>query len=38
LWANPVTGVVEAVSRNSEIANKLSRKICRHLSVPDIER
>ena len=38
LWINPITGVMEAVPRHSEIANKLARKICRHLSVPDIDR
>jgi hypothetical protein len=35
LWANPVTGAVEAVPRHTEIANTLARKICRTLSVPE---
>jgi hypothetical protein len=36
LWANPATGEVEAVPRHTEISNKLARKICRGLSVPDV--
>lgn len=36
LWRNPMTGVVEAVPRHSEISNLLARKICRGLSVPEI--
>ena len=36
LWGNPQTGWVEAVPRHSEIANKLARKICKSLSIPDI--
>ncbi|MCE7893434.1 MAG: addiction module toxin, HicA family [Deltaproteobacteria bacterium] len=36
LWCNPATGVVEAVPRHTEIANRLARKICRSLSVPEI--
>jgi len=35
LWCNPTTGAVEAVPRHSEIANRLARKICRNLSVPE---
>jgi len=35
LWTNPVTGAVEAVPGHTEISNKLARKICRRLSVPD---
>jgi len=35
LWTNPVTGAVEAVPRHTEISNKLAKKICRRLSVPD---
>jgi hypothetical protein len=38
LWINPNTGTVEAVPRHMEISNKLARKICRNLSVPDIGR
>jgi mRNA interferase HicA len=37
LWSNPQTGWIEAVPRHSEIPNKLARKICRNLSVPEIE-
>jgi hypothetical protein len=33
---NPSTGRVEAVPRHQEIANKLVRKICQALSVPEI--
>lgn len=36
LWTNPATGDIEAVPRHVEIANKLARKICRGLSVPEI--
>ena len=36
LWCNPATGVIEAVPRHTEIANKLASKICRNLSVPEI--
>lgn len=36
LWSNPSTGAVEAVPRHSEISNRLVRKICRNLSVPEI--
>jgi len=36
LWMNPATGEVEAVPRHVEIPNKLAKKICRGLSVPEI--
>ncbi len=36
LWCNPHTGRIEAVPRHVEIADKLARKICRGLSVPDV--
>jgi hypothetical protein len=36
LWCNPTTGVIEAIPRHAEIANKLGRKICRNLSIPEI--
>jgi len=36
LWCNPATGAVEAVTRHTEISNRLARKICRNLSVPEI--
>ncbi|MDI6771533.1 MAG: type II toxin-antitoxin system HicA family toxin [bacterium] len=36
LWCSPRTGQVEAVPRHTEIPNKLARKICRGLSVPEI--
>jgi mRNA interferase HicA len=35
LWMNPQTGEVEAVPRHVEISNKLAKKICRGLSVPE---
>lgn len=38
LWANPQTGATEAVPRHVEISDKLARKICRGLSVPEIGR
>ena len=37
LWCNPRTGQVEAVPRHTEIANRLAKKICRGLSVPEVE-
>lgn len=36
LWTNPGTGEVEAIPRHKEISDKLARKICRGLSVPDV--
>ncbi len=36
LWMNPETGEVEAVPRHVEIPDKLARKICRGLSVPEL--
>jgi hypothetical protein len=33
---NPATGEVQAVSRHTEIPNKLAKRICRGLSVPEI--
>jgi predicted RNA binding protein YcfA (HicA-like mRNA interferase family) len=36
LWRNPQTGEVEAVPRHVEIPNKLAKKICRGLSIPEI--
>ena len=35
LWSNPRTGHIEAVSRHTEIPDKLARKICRALSIPE---
>ncbi len=36
LWTNPNTGWIEAVPRHVEIPNRLVRKICRNLSLPEI--
>ena len=36
LWCNPQTGEVEAVPRHIEIPNKLAKKICRGLSIPEL--
>lgn len=36
LWCNPQTGHVEAVPRHNEIPNKLTRKICKALSIPEL--
>jgi hypothetical protein len=38
LWTNPATGAIEAIPRHNEIADRLARKICRGLSVPEIGR
>jgi hypothetical protein len=35
LWTNPRTGEMEAVPRHVEVPNRLARKICRGLSVPE---
>jgi len=34
LYQNPVNGVLEAVPRHVEIANKLAKKICKRLNIP----
>ena len=36
LWMNPSTGALETVPRHTEIADKLARKICKGLGIPDI--
>jgi mRNA interferase HicA len=36
LWTNPNTGAAETVPRHTEIPNRLARKICENLSVPQI--
>jgi len=36
LWANPQTGAIEAIPRHAEIANKLARKVCRGLGLPEV--
>ncbi|MDE2667633.1 MAG: type II toxin-antitoxin system HicA family toxin [Acidobacteriota bacterium] len=36
LWGNSNTGAVETVPRHTEIPNRLARKICRNLSVPEV--
>ena len=38
LWMNPQTGAIEAIPRHNEISNRLARKICKGLSVPDLGR
>lgn len=38
LWTNPRTGEIEAVLRHTEVADKLARRICRGLSIPEIGR
>jgi mRNA interferase HicA len=37
LWMNPRTGRIEAIPRHVEIPNLLVRKICRNLSIPEID-
>ncbi len=37
LWMNPQTGRIEAVPRHTEVSNNLARKICRNLSVPQMD-
>jgi mRNA interferase HicA len=36
LWTNPNTGAAETVPRHIEIPNRLARKICISLSIPQI--
>ena len=36
LWSNPTTGSVEAVPRHNEMSDRLVRKICQRLSLPEI--
>jgi len=36
LYVNPVSGGKDSVPRHSEIDNRLARKICSHLGVPQI--
>jgi len=36
LWYNPQTGHIETIPRHTEIPNKLSKKICRNLSIPEL--
>jgi len=36
LWCNPLTGWIEAVPRHTEVPNRLARKICKKLSIPEI--
>ena len=38
LWCNPRTGAIEAVPRHTEVSDRLCRKICRGLSLPEIGR
>ncbi len=38
LWSNPQTGQIEAVPRHVEIPDKLAKKLCKGLSVPEINR
>jgi hypothetical protein len=35
---NPSNGAVEAVPRHAEIPDKLARKICKGLGIPDIHK
>ncbi len=36
LWCNPKNGQVEAVPRHTELSDKLAKKICRGLSIPEV--
>jgi len=36
LYCNPETGHIEAVPRHIEIPDKLVKKICKSLSIPEI--
>ncbi|MFH1942322.1 MAG: type II toxin-antitoxin system HicA family toxin [bacterium] len=36
LWCNPQTGRIEAIPRHTEISNRLAKKICSSLSIPEV--
>ncbi len=36
LWINPQTGQVETIPRHTEIPNRLAKKICKGLDLPEI--
>ncbi|OHB49167.1 MAG: addiction module toxin, HicA family [Planctomycetes bacterium GWF2_40_8] len=36
LWCNPHAEHIEAIPRHNEIPNKLAKKICKALSIPEI--
>jgi aerobic-type carbon monoxide dehydrogenase small subunit (CoxS/CutS family) len=36
LWCNPRTGHIEAIPRHTEIPERLAKKICRCLGVPEL--
>ena len=36
-WINPLNGAIETVPRHTEISDRLARKICKGLGVPDIQ-
>jgi len=38
LWINPRNGSMETVPRHGEIPEKLARKICKGLGIPDIKK
>jgi len=38
LWINPVNGSVEAVPRHAEIPDKLIKKICKGLGIPEVNK
>ena len=38
LWMNPLTGDIEAVPRHSEISDKLEKKICKGLDIPEAKK
>ena len=35
LWINPQTGQVETIPRHTEISNRLAKKICKGLDLPE---
>jgi hypothetical protein len=38
LWGNPINGVLEAVPWHVELSDRLARKICRRLGIPELSR
>ncbi|MFQ5673960.1 MAG: type II toxin-antitoxin system HicA family toxin [Nitrospinales bacterium] len=36
LWINPLTGRIETIPRHVEIPNRLAKKICKGLAIPEI--
>ncbi|PIP71602.1 MAG: addiction module toxin, HicA family [Nitrospinae bacterium CG22_combo_CG10-13_8_21_14_all_47_10] len=36
LWTNPQTGQIETIPRHTEVPNRLAKKICKGLGIPEL--